>query len=239
MKKVILITAIAAALSGCGSAPLVGVNGTWIQGSEKQDVLIAPAWFTEILTKDDGYIFANGSEYSIDLQFAIDKATLSAKSQLASQVNSTIESMMKEYTAESGLTGDSDIQREVERTTRTITNTQIMVGFKREKIEIRREGKGYRVFTRMIFPYNDTNKLMAQAIKDNKVLKNKFDSSKAFRELDRETAPAAAAPAATGPTVSERSINLPHTTISDQGVKKRVEDAIARGDAVIISDTVR
>ena len=228
MKKVILVTAIAAALSGCGSAPLVGVNGTWIQGSEKQDVLIAPTWFTEILTKDDGYIFANGS------QFAIDKATLSAKSQLASQVNSTIGSMMKEYTAESGLTGDSDIQREVERTTRTITNTQIMVGFKREKIEVRREGKGYRVFTRMIFPYNDTNKLMAQAIKDNKVLKNKFDSSKAFRELDRETAPAA-----TGPTVSERSINLPHTTISDQGVKKRVEDAIARGDAVIISDTVR
>ena len=235
MKKVILISAITAALVGCSSAPLVGDKATWIQGSEKQDVTIAPIWFTEILTKDDGYIYANGSEYSMDLQFAIDKATLSAKSQLASQVSHTVESMMKEYSAEAGVTGDNDIQREVERTTRTITNTQIMVGFKREKIEIRREGKGYRVFTRMIFPYNDTNKLMAQAIKDNKVLKNKFDSSKAFKELDRETG----TEVKETKTISQRGLNLPHNTIGDQATKKRVEDALARGDAVIISDTVR
>lgn len=235
MKKVIIATCIAAALTGCaGTKSLVGDKAEWQQGSDKVDVTLAPEWFTMYLTKDDGYIYANATEYSMDMQFAIDKATMNAKRQLASQINNTVESMMKEYTAEAGLGGDTEIQREVERTTRTITNTTLMVGFKRDKFEIRREGKGYRVFTRMIFPYNDTNKLMAQAIKDNKVLNHKFDKSKAFKELDQETGNVE-------PTksLSQRAQELPHETISDAKVKKQVEDAIARGDAVIMTQTVR
>lgn len=235
MKKVIIATCIAAALTGCaGTKSLVGDKAEWQQGSDKVDVTLAPEWFTMYLTKDDGYIYANATEYSMDMQFAIDKATMNAKRQLASQINNTVESMMKEYTAEAGLGGDTEIQREVERTTRTITNTTLMVGFKRDKFEIRREGKGYRVFTRMIFPYNDTNKLMAQAIKDNKVLNHKFDKSKAFKELDKETGNVEP-----DKSLSQRAQELPHNTISDAKVKKQVEDAIARGDAVIMTQTVR
>jgi hypothetical protein len=40
-------------------------------------------------------------------------------------------------------------------------------------------------------------------------------------------------------TLSQRANELPHNTISDPVVKKRVEDAIARGDAVIISKTIQ
>ena len=238
MKKLVIATCIAAALTGCaGTKSLVGEKAEWQQGSEKVDVALAPEWFTMYLTKDDGYIYANATEFSMDLQFAIDKATMSAKRQLATQVNNQVESMMKEYTAEAGLGPDADIQREIERTTRTITNTTLMVGFKRDKFEIRREGKGYRVYTRLIFPYNDTNKLMAQAIKDNKVLKNKFDKSNAFKELDKELGNE---PAKVDPpkSVSQRAQELPHNTISDAKVKKQVEDAIARGDAVIMTQTL-
>ena len=234
MKKVILAACIAASLTACGTTgSLVGEQAQWKQGSENPDKALAPTWFTEILTKDDGYIFAVSSEYSVDMQFAIDKSTMSAKRQLASQINNTVESMFKEYTAESGLGGDTDIEREIERTTKIITNTTLMVGYKRDKIEIKKEGKGYRVFTRLIFPYNDTNKLMAQAIKDNKKLSKKLDTSKAFKDLDKEVDNEDA-----NKPLSQRAQELPHHTISDAKVKQQVEDAIARGDAVIISKTV-
>jgi hypothetical protein len=89
----------------------------------------------------------------------------------------------------------------------------------------------------MIFPYNDTNKLMSQAIKDNKVLKSKFDKSNAFKELDREVGNEPAKVDAPK-SVSQRAQELPHNTISDAKVKKQVEDAIARGDAIVMTQTV-
>jgi hypothetical protein len=254
MKKVILAASIAAAamLTGCGTTSSNSLLGPseWRQGSDNVDTSIAPAWFTEYRTKDDANIFAVSTEYSSDLQFAIDKANLSAKRQIAAQMDSTISSMMKDYATESGSATNGDVMREVERVTRQVTAQAQIIGFKRDRFEIKREGKGYRVYTRMIFPYDDSNKILAETIRRNKMLKLQFDKSEAYRELDHHTGTPSyepkqqakpQAPQASEQTksLSERANELPHNTISDQGVKKRVEDAIARGDAVIISKTIQ
>jgi hypothetical protein len=234
MKKVIIATAIAAALTGCGTTSLVEKKAEWVQGSDKVDVSMAPEWFTMHLTNDGSHIFATSTEYSADYQFAIDKAMLAAKANLAAQVNSRIKMDAQTFIAEEGNATDmDDVERKTERLTKLNVDSTSIVGYKRDKIEVRREGRGYRVFVRLVYDYTDNNKILqnAQRLEKRKAKeesKKAPDNSVQINPLNQDNK-----------SLSERANELPHTTISDQKVKKQVEDAIARGDAVIMSTTVR
>lgn len=232
MKKVVIATCIAAALTGCaGTTSLVDRKAEWIQGSDKVDKSMAPEWFTMHLVNDDKNIFAVGTEYSADYQFAIDRAMMAAKINLAAQINQRVESEMNSYIKESGTGGDiDDVERVVERKSRGIVDTTLLVGYKRDKIEVLREGKGYRVYVRLIYDYTDANKLVQNAIKAEKRKQVKPAAG---------NVPKPDTKASEDKTLSQRADELPHTTISDQKVKKQVEDAIARGDAIIMTQTVR
>lgn len=229
MKKVILAAMIAAALTGCGTTSLVEKKADWVQGSDKVDLTMAPEWFTMHLANDGSHIFATATEYSADYQFAVDKAMLAAKAQLASQVNNRIQMDTETMIAEEGNGTDiDDVERATKRVTTSKVDSTLIVGFKRDKIEVRREGRGYRVFVRLVYDYTDNNKLVQQA-----------------QRIEKRKAKEAAKAAPVAPvkeqdkTLSERANELPHHTISDPVVKKRIEDAIARGDAVIISKTIQ
>lgn len=228
MKKVILATMIAAALTGCGTTSLVEKKAEWVQGSDKVDLSMAPEWFTMHLANDGSNIFAVATEYSADYQFAIDKAMLAAKAQLASQVNNRIQMDTETFIAEEGSGTDiDDVERKTQRVTTSKVDSTLIVGFKRDKIEVRREGRGYRVYVRLVYDYTDNNKLVQQA--------QRLEKRKAKEAAKQQPA---TAPAETK-TLEQRARELPHNTISDAKVKKQVEDAIARGDAVIISETIR
>lgn len=233
MKKVILASMIAAALTGCGTTSLVEKKAEWVQGSDKVDLSMAPEWFTMHLANDGSHIFATATEYSADYQFAIDKAMLAAKAQLASQVNNRIQMDTDTFIAEEGSGTDiDDVERKTSRVTSSKVDSTLIVGFKRDKIEVRREGRGYRVYVRLVYDYTDGNKLMQQS--------QRIEKRKAKEEAKKQAAPVSVNPAnPENKTLSQRANELPHNTISDPVVKKQVEDAIARGDAVIMTTTVR
>ena len=233
MKKVILAAMIAAALTGCGTTSLVEKKGEWVQGSDKVDASMAPEWFTMHLANDNSNIFAVATEYSADYQFAIDRAMMAAKINLAAQINQRVESEMNSFIAENGTGGDiDDIERSVERKSRVVVDTTLLAGYKRDKIEVRREGKGYRVYVRLVYNFTDSNVLRAAA---EKAEKRKAKAAGNVTIPRPNTTPSVEQ----DKTLSERAKELPHNTISDQGVKKQVEDAIARGDAVIMTQTIR
>lgn len=237
MKKVILATMIAAALTGCGTTSLVEKKAEWVQGSDKVDLSMAPEWFTMHLANDGSNIFAVATEYSADYQFAIDKAMLAAKAQLASQVNNRITKEMNTFIAEEGSGTDiDDVERKTQRVTTSKVDSTLIVGFKRDKIEVRREGRGFRVYVRLVYDYTDNNRLVQQA---QRIEKRKA-REEAKKSNDNPVNPVQVNPLnPENKPLSERANELPHKTISDQKVKKQVEDAIARGDAIIMSTTVR
>lgn len=231
MKKVLIVTMIAAALTGCGTTSLVDKKADWVQGSDKVDLSMAPEWFTMHLANDNSHIFATATEYSADYQFAIDKAMLAAKAQLAAQVNNRIQMDTETMIAEEGNGTDID---DVERATKRVTSSKVdstaIVGYKRDKIEVRREGRGYRVYVRLVYDYTDNNKVLQNA--------QRLEKRKEKQELKKAQV-SQVTPLVDNKTLAQRAEELPHNTISDPNVKKRVEDAIARGDAVIISKTIQ
>ena len=222
---------IAAALTGCGTTSLVDKKADWVQGSDKVDLSMAPEWFTMHLTNDNSHIFATATEYSADYQFAIDKAMLAAKAQLAAQVNNRIQMDTETMIAEEGNGTDiDDVERATKRVTASRVDSTAIVGYKRDKIEVRREGRGYRVYVRLVYDYTDNNKVLQNA--------QRLEKRKEKQELKKAQV-SQVTPFVDNKTLAQRAEELPHNTISDPNVKKRVEDAIARGDAVIISKTIQ
>jgi len=59
----------------------------------------APEWYLNP-PKTDGYIYAAGTATSSDLQFAVDKAILNAKYQLADQMNGKVSGKQKDFITE-------------------------------------------------------------------------------------------------------------------------------------------
>ena len=176
------------ALTACGSLKY-GVEleskSPFTSSPKTGDEVKYPSWYTE--KYKDGALYAVASEYSKDMQFAVDKATLSAKRNLASNFSSHVSAMMKDYATEVG--EDSSVMREIDRTTKLIVNKVNLIGIQKTNFKIEHEKEGYRAWIQLRYSVDDTNKLLMAEIKRNRQLETKLSASKSFRELEKETNP--------------------------------------------------
>lgn len=145
-----------------------------------------PSWYTETPKKDDKGIYAVGSEYSKDFQFSVDKATLSAKRELASQFSSYTSSMMKDFAYESGISGSDVARADVERTTKVIVARVNLIGIQRTHLKSVHENNGYRTFVKLLYTEESSNRILLSEIRKNQTMYAKFRASKSFLELENE-----------------------------------------------------
>lgn len=144
-----------------------------------------PNWYADTKKKDKDAIYAVGSEYSNNFQFSVDKTMLSAKRELAANFSSYISAMMKDFTAESGISGDV-ASADVERTTRLVVARINLVGVQRTNFKVVHENKGYRTFVELRYSTDESNRLLMAEIRKNQALYTRLQASNAFKELDEQ-----------------------------------------------------
>lgn len=184
---------IASALAtGCGS--LKYSTGFEIDSSTQQaeaapGVEVAyPEWYNEDLEDDDVNLYAVASEYSKDMQFALDKASLSAKRELASNFSSHIDSMLKDYATEVGDL-DTTVIREIDRTTKLVVARVNLIGVQRTNMSIVHSGEGgYRAYVKLKYTPDSANAFILSEVRKNAKLMTKFNASKRFAELEEGVA---------------------------------------------------
>lgn len=186
MKKIILALTLPLALGACSSFKYntgVELKAPSFDGDrvKQGDVVRYPDWYNTNDKREDT-LYSVASEYSNDFQFAVDKAMLSAKRELASEYSSYVNSMMKDFSQEIGAT--SSTVREIDRTTKLIVAQVNLVGVKRDNFEVRHEKDGYRAFVKLSYTTGEANKILVEAIKRNNQLNAKANASKAFKELE-------------------------------------------------------
>ena len=184
-KKLLILPLVLALASGCGSmkydtgfefkAPEFG-------GGDQGDQVNYPDWYDK-LEADDDNLHAVATEFSNDFQFAVDKAMLSAKRELASNFSSHVEAMMKDFTSE---LGDVDVStaNDINRTTKLVVSRVNLVGVQRSDFKVVHEKAGYRAFVKLKYNSSLSNKLILQQINRNKKLKAKLESTEKFKELE-------------------------------------------------------
>jgi len=187
-KKLIAVMIASLLATGCGSVKYTtgfemssGSTKTAESGAE----VSYPDWYNAELADDNGNLYAVGTEYSKDMQFAIDKATLSAKRDLAANFSSHTSALLKDYATEVGSL-DSEVIREIDRTTKVVVAQVNMIGVQRQNMSLIHAKDGYRAYVKLRYVPDQANKILLQEVWKNEKLKAKVQASKRFKELEKE-----------------------------------------------------
>jgi hypothetical protein len=147
------------------------------------------------------------------MQFAIDKATLNAKIQLAARLKTDVDSVTRESTIETAGSG-SAVEREIDRVSK-VRVKQALGMFKRENIAVFKEGDVYRAYVQFKIATEDAKRL-TQPVGKNKNREDKF------KELEDE---------AKVSTVQPSTFQL--LPVENEEYKKRREEAMKLPGAVV------
>ena len=175
MKYIIILFAFV--LTGCGTVQKINPFDNGMTKVEKSKGKI-PEWFLEPESSDKKFITAVATETSKDMQFAIDKAMMVAKVQLASKLKTDVEALTRSSSVESGF-GIKDVEEETDRVQQTRVR-QAIGFFKRERLEVYREKGGFRAYVMLKIKVDEARRLT-----DNK----KDDGSREdkFKNLNQPT----------------------------------------------------
>jgi hypothetical protein len=218
MKYIMICTmASVIALSGCSTFK-ADPNKTVEIPANKLDNI--PQWYLAKDPEDTKFIVVTATDVSKDMQFAIDKATIGAKTQLAARLRTDIDSVTRESTTENG-TGGAAVEREIDRVTK-VRVKQAMGFFKRENIAVFKEGDVYRAYVQFKIATEDAQRLTRPA----NTGKTRDDK---FKNMDEEPAVVSA--------VQPRGIEL--LPVENEEYKKRREEALQKPGAVVGQTTIR
>ena len=183
------------ALTACASKPPAGTPEYDAYVAEKiqaaaielvdETLKGSPDWYRKPIVKP-GYLVAAGTDRSADMQFALDKAVLSAKGSLAAQVNSAVSATIKSFIAETGDPSDPLIEREIEKVSKDVVAEVPLAGHRIIEHKIAREGAYCRAYVLIEMPAGQTQRSLVKQGVDNTVLKSRLRASKAFQELEAE-----------------------------------------------------
>jgi hypothetical protein len=172
MNKYFVMTAIALAVVGCASNPN---KMTEIKEAPKSATTTTiPEWFTVGPPADGKDIIVTATDTSRELQFAIDKATMNARVELANRINIKVQSMVRESVTEEGAGKMKDVEREVERVSKLVTNQSLSM-YTRDKLLVVKEDDGFRAYVMLKLNIDQSRRLIDNTRKSSRDRDNKFN----------------------------------------------------------------
>jgi len=160
-------------LTACAGTKTVGIKqeATFDKDGTMSQVLSeVPQWYLDhdvekglITNRDaDNFIYGVGTSVSPDLQLAIDKAMLVAKSDLADQMRGQMNKKAEMYITELGAEGNKQIASRVESTIVNIIKDTKVVGYEQfEKDVFITADQNYRVYIGLRWSHTDSNRLFS------------------------------------------------------------------------------
>lgn len=178
MKRTLIALLVAGLTVGCSSNQVKIPTGSKVIELQKENVVQVPEWYTNVPNEDNA-IYAAVTEISPDMQFALDKAMLSAKREIAFKLNNDISQKYTEHSIES-TNRDDKLAKETDRVVVASSNHINLVGVQKIRSEFVREGNKYRVFLLVRYGLDASNKV-SQA----NVLKQQ-DSKRQIQQFEKE-----------------------------------------------------
>jgi len=173
MKKYFVMTAIALAIVGCASNPNKMTEVKEAPKSSATSTTI-PEWFVTGPAPDGKDIIVTATDTSREMQFAIDKATMNARVELANRINIKVQSMIRESLTEDGAGKMKDVEREVDRVSKLVTN-QTLSMYTRDKLLVVKEDDGFRAYVMLKLNVDQSRRLIDNTRKSSRERDDKFD----------------------------------------------------------------
>ena len=146
----------------------------------------APAWYLKPPVETD-YVIVAATATSRDMQTALDKAQLTGRGALASQMESKLEGLGKRFSEESGATAGSDLIQSYSQATKAIVSTVLSGSRAREQVMVR-EADIYRAYVLMELPIGRANAALMQRLRGNEQMYTRLRATQAFKDLEKDVA---------------------------------------------------
>jgi len=166
MIKIILIALLCLTLANCADKTYKVKQEADVKDGRVLDKI--PQWFVDAkidkgLIKDrnaNDYIYGVGSGVSPDLQLAIDKAIMVAKSNLADQLQGEMNKTASLYITEVGKEGNKQVATKIESTIVNVIKDTKVQGYEEWNKAVMETPNGtYRVYIGLKYGVGDANKL--------------------------------------------------------------------------------
>ena len=141
-------------------------------------------WRTIEIPTDSTMLFANGLGESANLQLAIDKAAMNARTEIGRQLELKLNDLQKLFAEEIGNT-DPELRTMYTAATKQVVSL-VLKGSKIRQQKYREVKGRYEAITQVEYPIGAANAVLMDEIRKNDSLYTEFKASKAFKELEAE-----------------------------------------------------
>jgi hypothetical protein len=176
-----LVSLVAVGLVGCG-----GSKEATDLSPEASDATLQnmPNWFSSPPEESD-YLFGTGTSTSRSMQMAIDKASTTARGNLASTLESQFESLSKQFEEEVGSSSNSELLTQFTQAQREVVS-QVLNGVSTRDRQILNEDGVYRAYVLVEMPIGQAAAELMRKLQQNDDMYTRFRSTQAFEELDEQ-----------------------------------------------------
>ncbi len=167
------LAALAVLWAGCG--------GSRQSQTPSGDV---PDWFTNP-PSDPNFLFSSRSGTSQDMQLAVEKATTDARADLSRQMETRVQTLIKQFNEEVGAGADAQLLSQFTSAGKQVTSN-VLSGTRVKTQKVVREGTGYRAYVLMQLPVGAAADQFLQSMKKDDKTYTRFRATETFKELDDE-----------------------------------------------------
>ena len=143
-----------------------------------------PEWFINTPEEDDTYIYSVGTGESRDMSLAIDKAKQAGKVELSERISANVQSQVKSFTQEAGMSEDTQIMEFYQSTSKTVTNNTLNGVTVLKRYPYQKSGGSWVAYVQLGLRKDAVNTEVVNVIKNEEALYAEFKASQAFQELE-------------------------------------------------------
>ena len=144
-----------------------------------------PDWYLKP-PKDTDALYEKAAAKSRDLQMAVSKATMLAKSQLAATIQGEVNSIMKLYIEENGPSNGAQVSNNVSIASVQEALKMRLSGVQEDKTQVYQDGDKYVAYVLLKYPLGDMNKLVVDQIRQDDAANSRARSDEAYDEIERK-----------------------------------------------------
>lgn len=176
MRRISLLLWIAPLLFAAGCA-----SNKALQKASACDV---PDWYTN-LPQDPSYFFAVASATSQDMQLAVDKAVVNARTEIARQTEVKVSGVQKRFDEEVGAGDNSQLMQQFTQASKTVVSTSL-TGSRIKNQKPCKDGSIWRAYVLVEYPIGAASQALLSQINSNNMMYTQFKATQAYKDLDEE-----------------------------------------------------
>lgn len=177
----IVLTAMVMVSCGGGAAVVDDAPATAKNPKGPNDL---PEWYINTPEEDDTYIYAVGTGESRKMDLAIDKAKQAGKVELSERISANVQSQVKSFTQEAGMSEDTQIMEFYQSTSKTVTNNTLNGITVLKRYPYQKSGGSWLAYVQLGLRKDAVNNEVVNVIKNEEAMYAEFKASQAFQALE-------------------------------------------------------